>query len=108
MAQMNFMLMNRLGAHERAPGQVFFGVLLPWVSAADGNRVAVKIIHERDQFIRSIGSLEFPLVHSVDPTYGDYWSTTVDIGATLPPAGSSWGQPGRYIYRYVVTNPNVG
>lgn len=105
---MTLLPLSQLGAHERSPGQVFFGVLLPWVSAADGNRVAVKIIHERDQFIRTVGSLEFPLQHGTDPTYGDFWSGTVNIGAVPAPPGSAWGQPGRYVYRYVVQNPQVG
>ncbi len=108
MSLMNLLPMERLGAHERAPGQMAFGVLLPWVSAADGNRVAVKIIHERDQFLRTGGSREFPLTHATDPTYGDFWSTEVEIRASPQTAGTSWGQPGRYVYRYVVSNPNVG
>ena len=101
--------MNRLGAHERSPARVDFGLLLPWVSAGDGNRIWVKIIHEGDQFLQDIQPLWFELTHSVDPVYGDYWSTTVDIANTPKPApGSVWGEPGRYIYRYLLRNPNVG
>jgi 1,4-alpha-glucan branching enzyme len=101
--------MNRLGAHERSQARVDFGLLLPWVSAGDGNRIWVKIIHEGDQFLQDIQPLWFELTHSVDPVYGDYWSTTVDIANTPKPApGSVWGEPGRYIYRYLLRNPNVG
>jgi len=101
--------MNRLGAHERSPARVDFGLLLPWVSAGDGNRIWVKIIHEGDQFLQDIQPLWFELTHSVDPVYGDYWATTVDIANTPKPApGSVWGEPGRYIYRYLLRNPNVG
>ena len=42
-----------LGAVETA-GTVTFGLWLTWVSAADGNSVSVKIIHERDQFLQAI------------------------------------------------------
>ena len=45
--------LDALGAGETA-GTVTFGLWLPWVSAADGNSVSVKIIHERDQFLQDI------------------------------------------------------
>ena len=44
-----------------------------------------------------------PLNHSVDPTYGDYWSGTVDLTIGAPP-GSSWGQDGR-LYRFCISRP---
>ena len=41
--------------------------------------------------------------------YGDFWSGTVPIAGTPPAvAGSAWGTPGRYVYRYTIANPNVG
>ncbi|MDX3968357.1 MAG: alpha-amylase family glycosyl hydrolase [Bradyrhizobium sp.] len=88
---------------------VAFGLWLPWVSAADGNVVTVKIIHEADQFLQAFPAREFQLTHSVRPPYGDFWSVTVPIAGT-PPAvpGSAWGNPGRYVYRYTITNPSVG
>ena len=90
-------------------GTVTFGLWLPWVSAADGNVVTVKIIHEADQFLQGVPAREFPLTHSVRAPYGDFWSGTVPIAGT-PPAvpGSAWGTPGRYVYRYTIANPNVG
>ena len=106
---MQLLPMDRLGAHERAGGRVDFGLLLPWVSAAAGNRLWVKIIHEADQFLQHIQPLSFELTHSADPVYGDYWSVTVDIAGTPRPApGSSWGSPGRYVYRYLLRNPEIG
>jgi maltooligosyltrehalose trehalohydrolase len=82
---------------------------LPWVSAADGNAVSVKIIHEADQFLQDVTPIEFPLTHSVRPPYGDFWSVTVPIAGTPSPIpGSAWGSPGRYVYRYTIVNPNVG
>lgn len=105
---MNLMPLGSLGAVETS-GTVTFGLWLPWVSAADGNVVTVKIIHEADQFLQEMPAREFQLAHSVRPRYGDFWSVTVPIAGT-PPAvpGSAWGNPGRYVYRYTITNPNVG
>lgn len=106
---MNLLPLNQLGARETAPGVMEFGVFLPWVSAAMGNRLWVKVIHERDQFLQDIPALEFELRHSVDPTYGDYWSGSVNLAATAKPhPDSAWGEPGRYIYRYCLDNPNKG
>ena len=97
-----------LGALETA-GTVTFGLWLPWVSAADGNSVSVKIIHERDQFLQDIPVSEFAMSHSIRPPHGDFWSVTVPIAGTPPPKpGSTWGSPGRYVYRYQIDNPNVG
>lgn len=99
----------KLGPHESAAGIVDFGILLPWVSASDGNRLFVKIIHERDQFIQAIQPLAFELRHSVDADYGDAWSVTVDFSATHDgQPGSHFGSPGRHVYRYELHNPNVG
>lgn len=99
--------LDALGAIENADGSVTFGIWLPWVSAADGNSITLKLIHERDQFLQAIPPREFALAHSVRDPHGDFWSTTVPI-AGAPVAGSAWGQPGRYLYRYQVNNPYVG
>lgn len=105
---MNLMPLGSLGAVD-THGTVTFGLWLPWVSPADGNVVTVKIIHEADQFLQAFPAREFQLAHSVRPPYGDFWSVTVPIAGT-PPAvpGSAWGNPGRYVYRYTITNPTVG
>lgn len=101
--------LNTLGAIENADGSVTFGIWLPWVSAADGNSVTLKLIHEKDQFLQGIPPREFQLAYNMRAPYGDYWSTTVPIKGTPPAvAASAWGQPGRYLYRYQVNNPNVG
>ena len=105
---MKLLPLDRLGAREVADGQLHFGVLLPWVSAADGNRLWLKIIHEDDQFLQDVPPTRIELHHSVDPTYGDYWSASVDLGAVAGPgAGSHWGQPGRYVYRYALERPDL-
>jgi maltooligosyltrehalose trehalohydrolase len=106
---MKLLPLNRLGARETAPGLIEFGIFLPWVSASNGNRLTVKIIHERDQFLQNIPPLEFELTHSPDADYSDYWSASVTIHAIdRPTAQSAWGNPGTYVYRYQLRNPNVG
>lgn len=98
---------STLGAIEN-DGAVTFSIWLPWVSAADGNAVFVKVIHERDQFLQSVPPREFALTHSVLAPHGDFWSVTVPIAGTPAAPGSAWGAPGRYVYRYRIQNPNVG
>jgi maltooligosyltrehalose trehalohydrolase len=105
---LNLLPLGTLGAVE-ANGVVTFALWLPWVSAADGNAVTVKIIHEDDQFLQDVRPREFPLTHSVRAPYGDFWSGTVPIAGAAPAVpGSAWGTPGRYVYRYAIANPNVG
>jgi maltooligosyltrehalose trehalohydrolase len=105
---LNLLPLGTLGAVE-ANGVVTFGLWLPWVSAADGNAVTVKIIHEDDQFLQDVPPREFALTHSVRAPYGDFWSGTLPIAGAAPAVpGSAWGSPGRYVYRYTIRNPNVG
>lgn len=93
--------LNQLGPHESRPGIVDFGVLLPWISAVHGNRVFLKVIHERDQFIQAIQPLIFELRHGVDADYGDIWSVKVDFNTIRDSqAASHFGSPGRHVYRF--------
>src|SRR4051812_26454226 len=94
--------MDQLGAIETA-GAVRFGIFLPWVAPGDGFAVTVKVIHERDQFRQDVPPRQIAMQHEVRAPYGDYWSGTVQIAGTNVP-DTSWGQPGRYAYRYCVTN----
>jgi 1,4-alpha-glucan branching enzyme len=96
---MELLPLDKLGARQSTPGTFDFGVFLPWVSAADGNKVRVKIIHERDQFLKSIPAQSFELSHSVDAKYGDYWSGQAVLVNPVP---------GTYVYRLEIDNPNVG
>jgi 1,4-alpha-glucan branching enzyme len=103
---MQLLPLNKLGPREVSPGSIHFGLFLPWVNAGDGHRLSVKIIHESDQFLQAIPALEFPLSHSMDPAYGDYWSAQVDIRASdRPTPASAWGQPGTYVYRFQLASP---
>jgi len=106
---MNYLPMNRLGAVETSPKVVQFGILLPGVDSARGYSVSVKIIHEKDQYLQAAQTAVVPQSHSVDPTYGDYWSGQIDLNTAPAPAGStSFGQPGRYVYRYLIHSPTRG
>ena len=105
---MKLLPLNRLGARETSSGVIDFGMLLPLVSATDGNRLWVRVIHEQDQFLQDIQPMMFELTHSVDPDYGDYWSTRITIDPdSKPHPKSALGLPGRYVYRYLLKNPNV-
>ncbi len=105
---MKLLPMERLGVHEHN-GICHFGLFLPWVSPDQGNRLWVKIIHERDQFLQDILPEKFELSHSVDPDYGDYWSAEVDIPShPIPSLMSAWGTEGRYVYRYCLESPHAG
>ncbi len=101
--------LDQLGPREISPGLVDFGVLLPWISAANGNHLFVKIIHERDQFIQAIQPLAFELQHDINADYGDMWSVKIDFNVLrdLQP-GSHFGSPGRHVYRFELHNPNTG
>src|SRR4029078_6705721 len=87
---LNLLPLASLGAVE-TNGTVTFGIWLPWVSAADGNAVTVKIIHERDQFLQNIPPREFSLAPSARAPYGVFWSVPLPIAGPPPPvAGSAW------------------
>jgi maltooligosyltrehalose trehalohydrolase len=95
--------MHELGAIEDN-GLVRFGILLPWIAARDGFRLTVKVIHERDQFLQRVQPVELELRHAPHERYGDYWSGELRI-AGQSGAGTHWGEPGRYVYRYCLTTP---
>ncbi len=103
---MKLLSLDELGPHELPGMRVRFGFLLPWVSAADGNTLYVKVIHETDQFLQKIMPKRFPLTHSMHPQYGDFWQgeIAVDAGTRSSPS-SAWGTPGRYVYRFELESP---
>jgi maltooligosyltrehalose trehalohydrolase len=101
--------LSQLGPQESEPGIVDFGILLPWISANDGNRLFVKIIHEQDQFIQHIQPLAFEMQHGTNFDYGDFWSAQVDLNTIRDFQGNShFGLPGRHVYRFELHNPNAG
>ena len=106
---MNYLSMSKLGAQEISSKVVQFGIFLPGVDSGKGYAVSVKIIHETDQYLQAAQPALVTQVHSIDPTYGDYWSGQIDLNtAPLPPGSSAFGQPGRYVYRYVIHSPTRG
>ena len=106
---MNYLSMSKLGAQEISSKVVQFGIFLPGVDSGKGYAVSVKIIHETDQYLQAAQPALVTQVHSIDPTYGDYWSGQIDLNTAPPPPGSSaFGQPGRYVYRYVIHSPTRG
>jgi len=105
---MNYLSMSTLGAIETAPKVIQFGIFLPGVDSGAGYGVSVKIIHEKDQYLQAAQPALVAQAHSVDPVYGDYWSGQINLNTAIAPAGSTaFGQTGRYVYRYVVSSPNL-
>jgi maltooligosyltrehalose trehalohydrolase len=101
--------MNKLGALETSSNVIQFGIFLPGVDSGKGYTVSVKIIHETDQYLQAAQPAVVPQTHSVDATYGDYWSGTIDLNTASQPRGSTaFGQPGRYVYRYLIHSPTRG
>jgi 1,4-alpha-glucan branching enzyme len=106
---MNYLSMNKLGALEVSPKVIQFGIFLPGVDSGGGYAVSVKIIHETDQYLQAAQPALVAQAHSVDPSYGDYWSGQVDLNtAPAPPGSTAFGRPGRYVYRYLVHSPTRG
>jgi maltooligosyltrehalose trehalohydrolase len=108
-SRFDFLPLHKLGAREdkQNPGVINFGLLLPGVSADKGNKLWVRVIHEKDQFLQDILPLNFEMEHSEDSEYGDYWSVTVNIvPQDKPKPHSAWGTPGKYVYRYCLENPD--
>lgn len=76
--------------------QIRFGVYLPGIHAADGFQVVVRVIHRDDRFNPAVPPQDFPLTWN--PAHPlDLWSATVSVA---PIAGTNFGSPGIYLYRY--------
>lgn len=106
--------LKRLGAKETSSKVLDFGLYLPGISKDNGYELYVKVIHEHDQFLQDIPPLTFPMSHFPDPRYGDYWHAQIDLESSIPaetgPTGraaakSSWGNDGKYVYRYCLKSP---
>lgn len=75
---------------------VRFGVYLPNITFHKGYRLQVRVIHERDQFVRGIEPKVFDLSWR-NGSRLDLWETTVDLAAN---AEGNFGSEGRYLYRF--------
>jgi 1,4-alpha-glucan branching enzyme len=89
-----------VGAFPSAPTNagvdVRFGIYLPGIDPADGYGVSVRLIHKDDRFVPEIKTLNFPLC----PVAGhplQLWQARVTIPVA---AGTNFGRPGTYLYRY--------
>ena len=74
---------------------VRFGVYLPGITFDAGYRLQVKVIHERDQFVRDIPPTAFWLSW-VKGSELDLWTTTIP----LPAGPGHFGEEGTYVYRF--------
>lgn len=72
-----------------------FGMYLPGIAEANGYKLEVLVVHERDQFDYLVPPRTFNLVESTGHPLG-LW--TADI--TLDGSGGHFGQDGTYLYRY--------
>ena len=92
--------LDEVGAHphQDASGnwQVKLGVYLPGITFNKGYRLRVRIIHERDQFVRGIEPRSF-WMNWQNGSPLDLWETTVPLAEDPQ---SHFGQDGKYIYRY--------
>src|SRR5688572_29977582 len=89
-----------VGAHptQDAAGnwRVRIGSYLPGIRFDRGYRVQLRIIHEQDQFVRSIEPEVFHLFWHNGSAL-DLWDVTVDLGAG---GTGHFGQEGSYVYRF--------
>jgi 1,4-alpha-glucan branching enzyme len=92
--------LNTVGAHlqQTAPStwQVNFGIYLPGITPSKGYGLKVCVIHEDDQFVRSIPPQEFNLTWVGGSEY-DLWQTSAALTTVT---GTSFGTTGKYLYRY--------
>ncbi len=73
-----------------------FGLYLPGITPSDGYQPVVRIIHRDDRFDPAIAPRDFNLVYQAGHPL-DLWRASVPLDAV---AGTSFGNPGTYLYRY--------
>ncbi len=83
------------GAPTAAGVDVTFGVYLPGITDVDGFRVYALVLHSDNRFDPAVQPMPFPLDYTGGPN--GLWTKKVTI---TPRAGTSFGLPGRYLYRY--------
>lgn len=92
--------LNTVGAHpERDPDgrwRVRLGIHLPGITPDRDYRLRARVIHEHDQFIRSIPPRDFELTWLEGSPY-DLWQVSLVLS---PVPGTAFGLEGRYLYRY--------
>jgi 1,4-alpha-glucan branching enzyme len=92
--------LNEVGAFVSTPTplgvEVKFGVYLPGIAPEDGYEVRVRVIHRDDRFNPAIKTFDVPL-SLVAGSPNHLWQAEVVIPGK---AGTSFGKPGTYLYRY--------
>ena len=76
--------------------EVGFAILLPGITFPKGYRLKVRVIHERDQYVRAIEPKDFWLSWVAGSEH-DRWEAVVPLADD---AASHFGDPGTYVYRY--------
>lgn len=84
--------------------QVQFGVYLPGITSAKNYQVVVRIIHQADRFDPDIPTRDFNLIWQAGSAL-DLWSAMIPLTAV---AGTNFGQPGVYLYRYQLLRNTPG
>jgi maltooligosyltrehalose trehalohydrolase len=88
-----------VGATARSVGggfQIQFGLYLPGIRATDQFEVVVRIIHRDDRFDPTVAPQDHNLNWNAGSAY-DLWSATIPVA---PVAGTHYGTPGLYLYRF--------
>jgi 1,4-alpha-glucan branching enzyme len=84
--------------------QMKVGIYLPGLDPSSGFEVWVRVIHQQDRFDPTIQPLDAPLT-PVAATEFNLWRADL----TIPPmAGTHFGQPGTYLYRYQLRQTLAG
>ena len=78
--------------------RIHIGVYLPGITFDKGYRAQVRIIHERDQFVRGIEPRAFDLFWHNGSAL-DLWDVAVELAAD---GAGHFGQDGTYLYRFQI------
>jgi 1,4-alpha-glucan branching enzyme len=84
--------------------QVRFGVYLPGITPAKNYQVVVRVIHQADRFDPDIPTQNFNLTWTPGSAL-DLWTVTAPLSSV---AGTNFGKPGIYLYRYQLLRNTPG
>ena len=100
--------LDEVGAFGMAPTAagigVRFGLYLPGITPGAGYQVVARVIHQDDRFVPEIKPLDFPLQSVAGHPLG-LWQAQVTLPTT---AGTHFGQPGTYLYRFQLLRSTGG
>src|SRR5581483_9279695 len=84
--------------------QVKFGIYLPGITQTKGYQVVVRVIHQDDRFDPDIPTRNFNLTWQ-NGSELDLWTATTPLAMV---AGTNFGKPGVYLYRYQLKRNTAG